>query len=279
MHVKIWGCRGSLPTTGPDTLRYGGDTACVEVNAADGSLIILDAGTGIRSLGISLQRDLPRTVHLLFTHLHLDHLIGFGFFAPLWSETVDIHIWGPPSPFRSFEELLVRYVSPPLFPVHIGDMPSHLTIHDVTAEQWQVGSATISADPVQHQGPTIGYRISENGRSLAYLPDHEPARGADLTEKDPDWLSGNALAQDVDVLIHDAQYTKGEYQQRVGWGHSSVEDVVKFAHLTRAKHLIMFHHDPLHGDDQLDSLQREARSLARDGLTADLAREFMEFDL
>jgi phosphoribosyl 1,2-cyclic phosphodiesterase len=261
VRVVVWGCRGSLATPGRDTVRYGGNTSCVEVQAADGTEIILDAGTGIRPLGLRLEAEQVTTVHVLLSHLHLDHLQGLGFFQPLFREGVDIHIWGPPSPTMSLRERIGVYLSPPLFPVSLSQIPSRLTFHDAPEEPWMLGSATIRALNVAHQGSTIGFRIEEGGRSMAYLPDHEPSLGVDLKTLGPEWMSGHDLAHEVDVLFHDAQYSEEEYPSHEGWGHSSIEHVVTFASMAKAKRLVLFHHDPLHGDSQLEVLLARARQL------------------
>jgi phosphoribosyl 1,2-cyclic phosphodiesterase len=278
--ARIWGCRGSLASPGPETVRYGGNTSCVEVRLDDDTLIILDAGTGIRPLGLTLRPELPRTIHVFLTHLHLDHLEGLGFFGPLWSPEVDLHIWGPPSPLRSLERRIARYLSPPLFPIHLQDIPSGPTFHDVPDEDWKVGPALIRARPVSHRGPTVGYRISENGQTLSYIPDHEPALGVDLRSVEPEWVSGHAVASQADVLLHDSQYTEEEYLQRVGWGHSSISHVVTFAEICRVRRLVMFHHDPLHTDADLEALLDQARGLwSLGGTEPVLAHEGMELDL
>jgi phosphoribosyl 1,2-cyclic phosphodiesterase len=282
VRARVWGCRGSLASPGPETVRFGGNTSCVEVRLRDGTLLVLDAGTGIRAFGLSLDPDRDRVVHVLLTHLHLDHLEGLGFFSALWRPEVSLHIWGPPSPLRSLEQRIARYLSPPLFPVHLSDIPSHPTFHDVPDGEFTLGSATVGAQPISHRGPTVGYRISENGRCLAYLPDHEPALGVNLARMEPEWVSGHALVAGVDVLLHDAQYTPDEYRERVGWGHSSVDDVVTFALASGVRQLVLFHHDPLHTDAELEAIGRRARelwgadgssnapALAREGMTVDL---------
>lgn len=280
MRARVWGCRGSLASPGPETVRYGGNTSCVEVRMEDGNLIILDAGTGIRPLGNTLMGELPRTIHVFLTHLHLDHLEGLGFFGPLWSPDVDLHIWGPPSPLRSLERRIAQYLSPPLFPVHLSDIPSHPTFHDVPDDDWKIGTARFSAKPVSHRGPTVGYRIEENGQVLSFIPDHEPALGVDLRSVEPEWISGHAVAQGADVLLHDAQYTEDEYRQRIGWGHSSTVHVVTFAEIAEARQLVMFHHDPMHSDDQLEEILEHARSLWKGpGAEPILAYEGMELNL
>lgn len=274
MRAKIWGCRGSLATPGPETVRYGGNTACIEVALEDGSLVILDAGSGIRSLGLTLPEGVPRRIDLLLTHLHLDHVTGLGFFTPLWDPAIELHIWGPPSPVSSLEERIAAYLSPPLFPIPFREIPSRPFFHDVPAEEWRIGSAVIRAQPIMHPGPTVGYRIEDGGWSLAYLTDHEPALGIDLASVSPEWISGFDLAHRADVLLHDCQYTEDEYGARIGWGHSSTEHVATFGRIAKVERLLMFHHDPLHSDDELESMLLRVRELwdDRDGI-CDIARE------
>lgn len=261
MQARIWGCRGSLASPGPDTVRYGGNTSCVEIRVDD-QIIVLDAGTGIRPLGLTFEEDPPKVVHLLLTHLHLDHLEGLGFFAPLWDKRVDLHIWGPRSSVRSLEDRISKYLSPPLFPVRLGDIPSSPVFHNVPTTEWEIGSAKITAGPVKHPDPTVGYRIQHNGKSFAYIPDHEPARGGlDLMKAESRWLSGYQIAAGADVLLHDSQYTEEEYSVRQGWGHSAVKDTMAFGAITGVKRLVMFHHDPMHTDDELEELLEHARHL------------------
>jgi phosphoribosyl 1,2-cyclic phosphodiesterase len=280
VRARIWGCRGSLASPGPETVRYGGNTSCVEVRLDDDTLIILDAGTGIRPLGNSIMGELPRKIHLLLTHLHIDHLEGLGFFGPLWTHDVDLHVWGPPSPLRSLERRIARYLSPPLFPIHLQDIPARPTFHDVPDDAWKIGPAMVSARPVSHRGPTVGYRLQENGQTLAYIPDHEPALGVDLGTVEPEWISGHAVAAGVDVLFHDSQYTEDEYLQRIGWGHSSTEHVVTFASICDVRQLVMFHHDPMHSDDELERILARATELwVGSGNGPVLAFEGMELDL
>jgi ribonuclease BN (tRNA processing enzyme) len=180
----------------------------------------------------------------------------------------------------SLRDRIGVYLSPPLFPVSISQLPSQLTFHDAPGEAWQVGSATVLALNVAHQGSTIGFRIEENGRSLAYLPDHEPSLGVDLKSLGPEWMSGHELARGVDVLLHDAQYSEEEYPSHEGWGHSSIQHVITFASMAKAKRVVLFHHDPLHGDSQMEELLIRARQLW-DGPPDALepAYEGMEIDL
>ena len=279
MRARIWGARGSLASPGPRTVRYGGNTSCVEIVGADVP-IVLDAGTGIRELGLRLAEDGSRTIHLLLTHLHLDHLEGLAFFAPLWDDRTELEIWGPPSPVRSLRERIARYLSPPLFPRHLSEAPARVAFHDAPATPWQIGGVTVTARPVSHPGPTLGYRLERDGRSLAYVPDHEPLLAVDLRTVPPEWVSGYELARGATVLLHDAQYFADEYFDRVGWGHSSVEQAVAFALIAQAGRLVLFHHDPYHADDALLELEREAAELwlRDDGVPPELAYEGMTID-
>ncbi len=275
MKITVWGSRGSLASAGPETIRYGGNTTCVQVDGADGPVIVLDAGTGMRRAGLALAGD-GRPVHVLLTHLHLDHIQGLGFFRPLFEPGREIHIWGPPSTTQDLRARLTRYLSPPLFPVRIRDLASHLELHDVLAEPWMVGSFAITAVGVVHPGPTVGYRIDADRARIAYLPDHEPFLGGPLTTTA--WLSGYVLARGVDILLHDGQYTDEEYSQRVGWGHSSISHAVQLADLAQARKLVLIHHDPDHSDGLIDELVQSATRLRRGG-TVQAASEGMVLEL
>ena len=277
MKVTLWGVRGSLASPGADTARYGGNTSCVEVRGDDGEVVILDAGTGIRPLGRSLPSSLRR-IDLLLTHLHMDHIQGLGFFAPLFEPGVEVHLWGPPSTTLGLRERLVRYLSPPLFPVHMRDIPT-LALHEVSGDNFQIGGLRISAAPVCHPGPTIGYRLTSSRATLAYLPDHEPALGATRFCAEPAWTSGFGLAEAADLLIHDAQYSSAEYALHLGWGHSAIDHVLAFAELARIRHLVTFHHDPAHSDDDIDRLTAEATDAANPAFAVTAGTEGTVFEL
>jgi phosphoribosyl 1,2-cyclic phosphodiesterase len=277
MHARVWGCRGSIAAPGADTVKYGGNTSCVEMRLASGHALVLDAGTGMRPLGVVMQADMPVELHILLTHLHLDHLQGLGFFRPLFSPAHTIHIWGPTSPVQHLADRIAMYLSPPLFPVRLEDLPSQLTFHDAPDEPVTIGSATIRAAKVTHQGPTVGYRIEEQGRTFVYLPDHEPSLGADLRTVPAEWMSGHDIAHGADVLLHDAQYRDHEYGDHVGWGHSNITATMEFALKANVDNLVLFHHDPYHTDSELEELLAEAQDgwphmaervfLAHEGMT------------
>ena len=264
MDVKLWGTRGSLATPGPEMVRYGGNTSCVGITGGNGGVLVLDAGTGIRRLGASLASSVQR-VDILLTHLHMDHVQGLGFFAPLYRPGFEVHIWGPASATMSLKERLMRYLSPPLFPVHLSELPCRLTFHTVPCTDVDIGEFRVSAEMICHPGPTVGYRIqSALGAVLAYMPDHEPALGTKSFPSLPRaWTSGAHLALDADLLIHDSQYSSIEYPNHLGWGHSSLTQALHFGTLCEVKKLVSFHHDPNHTDLALDLLTSEAIAEAR----------------
>ena len=257
MRVTLHGTRGSVGRAGPATVRYGGDTSSVEVTADDGSAIVLDAGSGIvhsRSAAQATGR-----VDVLLTHLHMDHIQGLGFFAPLFESEVEAHLWGPISTTRSLARRLARYLSPPLFPVRLRELPS-LVVHDLAPGTFDIGTFRITADFVIHPGQTYGYRIGADDRTLTYLPDHEPALGVGRIPWDPAWTSGFDLAHGADLLLHDAQYSDDQYPERIGWGHSTLSQALDFAEMAEVGRLVTFHHEPNHTDEMIDQLHVQARA-------------------
>jgi phosphoribosyl 1,2-cyclic phosphodiesterase len=259
MQTRIWGCRGSVAAPGEDTVRYGGNTSCLEARLSSGHVLVFDAGTGMRPLGAELDLSGVTELHILLTHLHLDHLQGLGFFKPLFQPGLDVHIWGPPSPVQPLAERIAIYLSPPLFPVQLADLPARVTFHDAPEEPIVIGSAVLRAAKVTHQGPTVGYRVEEAGHGFAYVPDHEPAIGGRLVDQPDDWISGYDLVRDVDVLFHDAQYLDTEYPNHIGWGHSAIGDALELARRARVGRLVLFHHDPYHTDDDLEAMLADAQ--------------------
>ncbi len=255
MKVRLLGTRGSVGRAGPGTVRYGGDTSSVEVTAGDGSALILDAGSGVVHAECSSQQG--GRIDVLLTHLHMDHIQGLGFFGPLFSPDVEVHLWGPISSTR-LAARLSRYLSPPLFPVRLRDLPA-VTVHDLSPGMIEVGPFKVFADFVIHPGQTYGYRIESSGRAVTYIPDHEPSLGHGRIPKDPRWTSGYALTEDTDLLIHDAQYTDEQYNDRVGWGHSTLSQALDFAALTNAQRLVTFHHEPNHTDEEIDRIHTEVK--------------------
>ncbi len=277
MRVCLWGTRGSIASAGPDTVRYGGNTACAEVEGRDGTIVVLDAGTGVRRVGDTYKE--PRRLDVLLTHLHMDHIQGLGFFAPFFRRDFEVHVWGPPSTTQDLRTRLTRYLSPPLFPVRLRDVAARLELHDAPMGRFEIGGLEIRAQTVIHPGQTLGYRISDGESTVAYLPDHEPALGADGMPDSADWTSGHDLAAGADLLLHDAQYTADEYAERVGWGHSRVSDAVDLAKMAGARRLVTFHHDPAHNDETLDEMLATAQARAADALEVMPGREGETFRL
>ena len=259
MQVTLWGTRGSLATPGPETARYGGNTSCVGVAGREGTMLVLDAGTGIRRLAATIPESVHR-VDILLTHLHMDHIQGLGFFAPLYRPDVQVHIWGPCSATLGLQARLMRYLSAPLFPVNLAELPCKLSFHEISSREIDIGEFRICSALVCHPGPTVGYRISAPGKGvLTYLPDHEPALAALRFPSLPrEWTSGGTLAAGADLLIHDSQYSAAEYPGHCGWGHSSLNQTLDFGTLTEVKQLVPFHHDPDHTDTDLDRLMVQA---------------------
>ena len=279
MKATFWGTRGSLPSPRPGTTRYGGNTSCVEVRTSDGAVVLLDAGSGIHRLadfGAGTTR-----VDVLLTHLHMDHILGLGFFGALFQPDLEVHIWGPPSTTLALKARLSRYLSPPLFPVRLTDLPCKLVLHDAPRGTFDLPSASVTADLVCHPGPTLGFRLEADGATLSYIPDHEPALGDTAFPSSPEWTSGFALMDGVDLLIHDSQYTDEEYPSHIGWGHSTINQAMTLAEAAGVGTLAPFHHDPGHNDVQLDRFFSAAMeqqdwsfefSPAREGTTLTLGR-------
>jgi phosphoribosyl 1,2-cyclic phosphodiesterase len=263
-------------------MRYGGNTSCVQLTLKDDTILVLDGGTGIRSLGLAMPSS-ERPLHILLTHLHLDHIQGLMFFAPMFRPESKIVIWGPAAPEASLEDRIARYISAPLSPVEVRELPCHPSFREAETTDWRIGSATIRAASVTHRGPTLGYRVEADGSSVCYIPDHEPGLGASLAELDEDWISGFDLARRASLLIHDCQYTDEEYSAHMGWGHSPMSDALVFAHRALAERLLLFHHDPLHSDDVLDALSEDVvkrvSEFAKPADWVKLAKERCEIDL
>ena len=203
----------------------------------------------------------------------MDHIQGLGFFAPLYQPGREVHVWGPPSTNRTLRRRLARYLSPPLFPVRLREIAGRVICHDIVSDRFDLGEFEISAELVSHPDPTLGYRIAAGGRTLTYLPDHEPQLGLGLKLPESEWLSGYQLAEGADLLIHDAQYTPEEYATRVGWGHCTMALSVAFGEQAGVATHCLFHHDPTHTDLQMDAFLEESRDRVEGTMQVDAARE------
>ena len=277
MKVTVWGTRGSIPSPSPDNNFYGGNTSCIQVTSKE-AFIVLDAGSGIRRLSGNIPEGIAR-IDLLLTHLHMDHIIGLGFFGPLYNSAVTVNIYGPSSFREPLASRLTRYLSPPLFPIRLQDLPCQLNLIEINQSEFQIGDLTIKSDYVCHPGPTLGFRIENETSSIAYIPDHEPLLGSSNFPNDPAWTSGYNIAKGVDLLFHDAQYTPEEYRPRVGWGHSSIPDALAFGKMTEVKKMLFFHHDPSHSDGQLNNLLKVALRNRSYPFSVGIAAEGNEFEL
>jgi phosphoribosyl 1,2-cyclic phosphodiesterase len=278
VNVRLWGTRGSLAAPGPDTVRYGGNTACVQVTGQDGTVLLLDGGTGIRRAGQMLGPG-PRRVDVLLTHLHMDHIQGLGFFSPLRRAGWVVHLYGPGSTTQGLRARLSRYLSPPTFPVLLRELACDLHLHEVACGDFDIGPFHVSSSLICHPNHAVGYRIQEGDCAVAYLPDHEPALGVPHFPLAAEWTSGFRLAAGADLLIHDAQYSSAEYPEHIGFGHSSIQQSIQFAALAGVKQLVPFHHDPAHSDEDLDQLMAEAIAVAHPSFKVTPALEGAVFDL
>ncbi len=296
--IKLWGVRGSIPVPGPETVRYGGNTTCVEVRA-DGELIVLDAGSGIRELGRALENEFgsrPIKLSLLITHVHWDHIQGFPFFVPFYNDKNEIRIFGYDGAEAGLHEILKGQMATPFFPVALYDLPGKIHIEKLESMDFKIGSVRVRAKFVNHPGGCVGYRLFTAAGSVAFLPDNEPYDAFKLHSAKSHLLSPEQtrkraeeeraglvkFLQGSDVLILDSQYTDQEYQAHVGWGHGSLSSVVSLALDAAVRKLVLFHHDPEHDDAMIDSMVQNARKLAAKSesyLEVEAAREGAELTL
>jgi phosphoribosyl 1,2-cyclic phosphodiesterase len=288
--LKFWGTRGSISVPGPGTLRYGGNTTCVELRA-DGEIIVLDAGSGIRSLGVALEKEFqskPLKLSLLITHAHWDHIQGLPFFAPAYEKKNEIHVRGYDGVDTSFSEIMAEPMKAPFFPIAMRELSARIDIKKLTEMEFPAGKVQVRARFVNHPGVCAGYRLFTTAGSIAFLPDHEPYRflhSARANNLSPEQAKRVAEKERVglveflhgsDILILDAQYTDAEYESHVGWGHGSVSSAVSLALDAEVERLVLFHHAPSHDDTMLDAIVNDAQQLIGESgkkLEVDAARE------
>jgi CheY-like chemotaxis protein/phosphoribosyl 1,2-cyclic phosphodiesterase len=274
MRVRFWGTRGSIATPGPSTLRYGGNTACVEVRTDDDTLFIFDCGTGARELGLALAQAGPVEAHLFITHTHSDHIQGLPFFVPAFLAGSHLTIYGPAGVDQSFPHAVGGQMDYAYFPIPFGNLPSHVDFEELGEGSFSVGAARVQTQNLNHTGPCLGYRVEVGGATLVYATDHEPYayptwrpdRPADSFQTDAFLHPGDVrhaeFLHGADLVIHDTQYTEAEYAAKVGWGHSPAAYAVDVALAGQARRLALFHHDPTHGDDAIDALLTICRARA-----------------
>lgn len=267
--VTFWGTRGSIPTPGPLTARYGGNTPCVAVEGAGGHLVILDAGTGIRALGLQLveRQNGAIRAEILLTHAHWDHIQGLPYFKPFFGAGNAVRIWGSRQGTTSLEAILRQQMDPAVFPVPLDALSAALTVQEVGPGEFTVGEFRVRAMKLRHPGTTLGYRLTplSGGASLAYVTDNELGAGGHYPTKASWRKEFVAFLSGVDVLVHDAMYTPEELETHRGWGHSTYEEAVGLATEAKARRLVLFHHEPEHGDDVMDEVLAAARKLAQTG--------------
>ena len=263
MRVRFWGTRGSIATPGPETNHFGGNTSCVEVTTNDGSLLVFDCGTGVRELGIALAKEYAERsleVHLFVSHTHWDHIQGFPFFQPAYRAGNRVNIYSLHSLDRSLEKLFTGQMDGNYFPVTLDDLMARLHFEELAGDV-KIGDVKISHMHLNHPGLALSFRMESKGRSVVYMTDHEPYHrllGDSPHTKKLD-AEIDAFAKNSDLLIREAQYTDEEYASKRGWGHSTTSDAAISAINSETKRLALFHHDPMHDDQQIDSMVESCR--------------------
>ncbi len=288
MRVRFWGTRGSCPSPGPSTARYGGNTTCVELRTDDDELVIFDAGTGIRELGRSLVARAdgdPIRGEVFFSHAHWDHIQGLPFFTPAFQAGNHFRLWGSPSLERSLEVVLRQQMSPVVFPVAFDQLLARMEFTEFAQHRHSGASYDVRAINVRHPGGALGFRVSASGsdtRSIVFIPDNELDRDGDHADSASSRDALVDFARGASILIHDAMYTGAEYMDHRGWGHSSYRDAVDFAIAAEVETMVVFHHDPDRTDAELETqvaLCRQMVSERSGSVRIIAAAEGLEIDL
>lgn len=259
MLIRCWGARGSIPVSGPEYLRYGGDTPCLEVRTADGRVVIVDAGSGIRKLGNRLLAEGQNDYTMIFTHAHWDHIMGFPFFKPIYRPQTRLTIYGCPLAQHSVRDMISAVMNPPNFPVNFNDITAQVTYHHECAETFNVGSMTVKPIAISHPNQGLGYRFEEGGRAFVFLTDNEFTYDHQGGRSYEEYL---AFCRGADLLIHDAEYLPEEYEQTRGWGHSVFTDALRLALEAEAGRFALFHHNQERTDGELDMMVGRCRQTA-----------------
>jgi len=271
--LALWGTRGSIPTPGAAFMRHGGNTSCMQIEHGE-DLLVFDAGSGIRELGLELMKGSPRRIHLFITHTHWDHIQGFPFFTPVYMPGFEVVVYGAEGFGKSLESVFRGQLDQDYFPVQMEDMKASIEFRHLTPEPVRVGGVTVSWEYAQHPGATVGYKIDVAGTKVSWVPDNEFLFGyvgapEDLASDDLHLAPYRRMVDflsDVDILVHEAQYTNDEYPEKIGWGHSSISNASLLAKLAGTKRWIVTHHDPMHDDQFLEQkLNLTRQQLARLG--------------
>lgn len=270
LFVRFWGVRGSIPTPGPRTRRYGGNTSCVEVRVGD-ALLVFDAGTGLRELGVHLQRQRARelTVHLFLSHPHWDHIQGFPFFGPAYARSTTLFVYGPKGDDKNYQ-LLSGQMSNAYFPVNFSELGAHIVPRNFNGTSVKVGEARVTCFGQKHPGGSLGFRVESGKKSVVFATDSEldlVITDPGIVKRDPDALRELpddlvAAVSGADLLVADAQYTDAEYLTKVGWGHPRATTVVDLAAQAGVRQLALTHHDPMHSDREIDLMVMECQERA-----------------
>ena len=279
--VRCWGTRGSIPSPGPKTVRFGGNTTCLEVNVGEQRLIF-DAGSGIRPLGMDIVERGPNAIPIFLTHFHWDHIQGFPFFAPLYDPEDRILVIGPKQKDIDVQNLFAGQMGPIYFPVPFSFVAAEMEFRHLNHGSYEAGDVTLDVMRVRHPSFVIGYRIRVGGRVICFIPDNE-LDGQGYGELEPDFERRIVdFVGDADLLIHDSMYTEEEYPYRAGWGHSTFEQSVRLAREGGVKQLLFTHHDPTRTDYELEAIiakMREEGSRGGNGLVVEGAQEGVDYRL
>ncbi len=274
--ITFHGVRGSTPCHGNDVMRYGGNTSCVSVDVPGHQPIMFDLGTGARYFGADWPADVPFSGTCLLSHLHWDHIQGLPFFTPVLRSGGRLHLHTPAqADGMSVADVVDRMLCPPLFPISVDDLPGDVLFTEHGDDEFELGEVQVMSRLIPHLGNTLGFRLSWGGASVAYLSDHQQP-GVDVYEATE---GARQLGQGVDLMIHDSQYTRPEFEQKFHWGHCTIEYAVWLALECKVRTLALYHHDPTHDDDQLDQLVAQANEQAGDQLTVIGAREGLTLHL
>ncbi len=258
MKLRFWGTRGSIPSPGPDTVVYGGNTSCIELRLNDNTLVIFDAGTGIRELGLDIEkRNIKEKVNLFLSHSHWDHIQGFPFFNPAYNHNTIINIYGCPPTYQKLREILTNQMESRYFPINFDDLKAKIFFREINNGTYTIGTAKFSFIQNNHPGTAYGFKVSDTDHSVVIMTDNElePPNGKVTT-----WQEFVDFCRNADVLIHDAQYLENEMTNNSGFGHSSYEQALRLGLDANVKHLIFFHHNPERGDQEINQIINQFQS-------------------